>query len=52
METKIKNALISLSDKGNLTELLEVLTKFNIKIISSGGTFTAIKKLGFECTEL
>ena len=52
MQTKIKNALISLSDKGNLTELLEVLTKFNIKIISSGGTFTAIKKLGFECTEL
>jgi len=29
-----------------------VLTKFNIKIISSGGTFAAIKKLGFECTEL
>ena len=52
METKIKNALISLSDKENLTELLEVLTKFNIKIISSGGTFAAIKKLGFECTEL
>ena len=52
METKIKNALISLSDKENLTDLLEVLTKFNIKIISSGGTFSAIEKLGFECTEL
>ena len=45
METKIKNALISLSDKENLTDLLEVLTKFNIKIISSGGTFQPLKNL-------
>ena len=52
MKTKIKNALISLSDKDNLTPLLKVLKKFNIKIISSGGTFSSIKKLGYECTEL
>jgi phosphoribosylaminoimidazolecarboxamide formyltransferase / IMP cyclohydrolase len=52
MKTKIKNALISLSDKQNLTLLLKTLKKFNIKIISSGGTFTSIKKLGYECTEL
>ena len=37
MKTKIKNALISVSDKENLTSLLKVLKKFNIKIISSGG---------------
>ena len=52
MKTKIKNALISLSDKENLIPLLKVLKKFNIKIISSGGTFGSIKKLGYECTEL
>ncbi len=52
MKTKIKNALISVSDKENLTLLLKVLKKFNIKIISSGGTYTSIKKLGYECTEL
>ena len=52
MKTKIKNALISVSDKDNLTSLLKVLKKFNIKIISSGGTFSSIKKLGYECTEL
>ena len=52
MQTKIKKALISLSDKENLTSLLEVLKKFNIQIISSGGTYTSIKKLGYECTEL
>ena len=52
MKTKIKNALISVSDKENLTSLLKVLKKFNIKIISSGGTYTSIKKLGYKCTEL
>ena len=52
MKTKIINALISLSDKENLTSLLKILKKFNIKIISSGGTHKAIKKLGYECTEL
>ena len=49
---KIKNALISLSDKKNLKLLLKCLKKHNIKIISSGGTFKTIKKLGFKCTEV
>ena len=52
MKTKIKNALISVSDKENLIPLLKVLKRFNIKIISSGGTFSSIKKLGYECIEL
>jgi phosphoribosylaminoimidazolecarboxamide formyltransferase/IMP cyclohydrolase len=52
MKTKVKNALVSVSDKGNLTSLLEVLKKFNIKIISSGGTYRSIKELGYKCTEL
>ena len=52
MKTKIKNALISVSDKENLTSLLKILKRFNIKIISSGGTYASIKKLGYECTEL
>jgi phosphoribosylaminoimidazolecarboxamide formyltransferase/IMP cyclohydrolase len=51
-KTKIKNALISVSDKENLIPLLKSLKKFNIKIISSGGTYSSIKKLGYECTEL
>ena len=42
---KIKRALISVSDKKNLKPLLNCLKKFNIKIISSGGTYKAIKKL-------
>ena len=52
MITKIKSALISVSDKENLIYLLKVLKKFNIQIISSGGTYAYIKKLGYNCTEL
>ena len=52
MSSKIKNALISLSDKGELERLLKILRKFNINIISSGGTFAEIKKLGYKCTEV
>lgn len=52
MNLKVKNALISVSNKENLTSLLKVLKKFNIKIISSGGTYTSIKKMGYDCTEL
>ena len=49
---KIKNALISLSDKNELDKLLKILQKFKINIISSGGTFREIKKLGYKCTEI
>ena len=44
--------MISVSDKKNLRSLLQILKKFNIKIISSGGTFKEIKKLGFKCLEV
>ena len=49
---KIKTALISVSDKGNLKPLLNSLKKNNIKIISSGGTYKEIKKLKFKCLEV
>ena len=52
MNLKVKNALISVSNKENLVSLLNTLNKFNINIISSGGTYASIKKLGYECTEL
>ena len=47
-----KTALVSVSDKENIISLLKILEKFKIKIISSGGTFKIIKKLGYNCTEL
>ena len=43
---KIKRALISVSDKNSLKKLIQTLNKFKIKLISSGGTYREIKKLG------
>jgi len=52
MKLSVKTALISVSNKENLVSLLKTLKKYNIKIISSGGTYASIKKLGYDCTEL
>ena len=49
---KIKKALISVSDKKNLKNLLKVLTKYKIEFISSGGTYKEIRKLKFKCLEV
>ena len=49
---KIKKALISVSDKKNLKNLLKVLTKHKVELISSGGTYKEIKKLKFKCLEV
>ena len=49
---KIKNALISVSNKEKLLPLLKTLTKYKIKFISSGGTYKKIKKLKYKCTEV
>ena len=52
MKLKIKNALVSVSDKENIISLLKIFKKYKINIISSGGTYKSIRKLGYECTEL
>ena len=49
---KISNALISVSDKSKLDELLRILDRYKINIISSGGTYREIKKLGYKCQEV
>ncbi len=49
---KIKQALISVSDKNNLKLVLKILNKYKIKIISSGGTYQEIRKLGYDCVEV
>ncbi len=52
MNRKIKNALISLSNKTEISKVLKILKKYNVKIISSGGTFKKIKSLGYKCKEV
>jgi phosphoribosylaminoimidazolecarboxamide formyltransferase/IMP cyclohydrolase len=50
--SKIKTALISVSDKKDLKPILDILKKNKVKIISSGGTYKEIKKLKFKCSEV
>ena len=49
---KIKRAIISVSDKSNLKIILPILKKFNIQIISSGGTYKKIQIMKYNCTEV
>ena len=46
MKVKIKTALVSVSDKTGLEELVNCLAKHNIQIISTGGTSKSIQGLG------
>jgi len=49
---KIERAIISVSDKSNLNLILPTLKKFNIEIISSGGSYKKIKDLNYNCIEI
>jgi phosphoribosylaminoimidazolecarboxamide formyltransferase/IMP cyclohydrolase len=40
------------SDKTELISIIKILKKYKINIISSGGTFKSIKKLGYQCKEV
>ena len=50
--TKIERAIISVSDKSNLKLILPALKKFNIEIISSGGTFKKIRSMKYNCIDI
>ncbi len=44
----IKRALISVYDKSELEGLVEVLRKYDVEIISSGGTARKVREIGYE----
>ncbi|WP_129045071.1 bifunctional phosphoribosylaminoimidazolecarboxamide formyltransferase/IMP cyclohydrolase [Companilactobacillus metriopterae] len=48
----MKRALISVSDKTNITEFAKKLIKNNYSIISTGGTFKVLKDNNIEVTEV
>ncbi len=49
---KIDRAIISVSDKSKLAIILPVLKRFNIEIISSGGTYKKIRNMKYNCIEV
>ena len=52
MSNKIKKAIISISDKSEIKLVLNILKKYKVNILSSGGTSKEINKLGFKCTDI
>lgn len=49
---KIRRALISISDKAGLGDLVEALSKFGVEILSTGGTAKAIRSLGITVKDV
>ncbi|MBM3252812.1 MAG: bifunctional phosphoribosylaminoimidazolecarboxamide formyltransferase/IMP cyclohydrolase [Candidatus Omnitrophica bacterium] len=49
---KIKRALVSVSDKTGLEELVKVLNEFKVEILSTGGTFKMIESLGIPVKQV
>ncbi len=50
--SKIKRALLSVSDKSGIVELAGVLEENNIEIISTGGTAQTIREAGVKVTSI
>jgi len=51
-ERKIQSALLSVYYKDGLEELVDELVKLNIKLISTGGTYDFINRLGYDCVKV
>ena len=49
MKNNKRYALVSVYDKRNLLDICKIFHKFNIEIISTGGTAKKIKEIGFDC---
>ena len=49
---KIKKALISVSDKTGIAELVQVLKEFEVEIISTGGTKKVLEEAGIKVTDI
>ena len=52
MDVKIKTALISVSDKSGLEEIVRSLQEHGVKIVSTGGTAKAIADMGVDVMDV
>ena len=50
--SKIKRVLIYVSDKTGIIELAKELSKYNIEILSTGGTSKTLKDAGINVTDI
>jgi phosphoribosylaminoimidazolecarboxamide formyltransferase/IMP cyclohydrolase len=49
---KIKRALISVSDNTGIVDFAQELSKFNVEIISTGGTAKTLREAGLQVTDV
>jgi len=49
---KIKKAIISVTDKSGIVEFAEALLKFDVQILSTGGTARALREGGISVTDI
>ncbi|HEY6953513.1 MAG TPA: bifunctional phosphoribosylaminoimidazolecarboxamide formyltransferase/IMP cyclohydrolase [Bacteroidota bacterium] len=49
---KVRRALVSVSDKRGILQFAATLNDFNVRIISTGGTLSALRDGGFEVTSV
>ncbi len=49
---KIKRALLSVSDKTDLLKVATILQKFNVEMISTGGTYKTLTENKFKVTPI
>jgi phosphoribosylaminoimidazolecarboxamide formyltransferase / IMP cyclohydrolase len=52
MHHPIRRAVISVSDKTGLAELAKALKRFNVDLVSTGGTAKALRDLGLAVTDI
>lgn len=48
----VRRALLSVSDKTGLIEIVTVLASFNVELLSTGGTAKAIRDAGFDVIDV
>ncbi len=49
---KIQTALISVSDKSRLIDQAKALSEYGVRLLSTGGTYRALKDAGLDVTEV
>lgn len=52
MATRIRRALVSVSDKRNLATLAKILVEHKVEVLSTGGTYKALTELGVAAVKV
>ncbi|AXA34513.1 bifunctional phosphoribosylaminoimidazolecarboxamide formyltransferase/IMP cyclohydrolase [Francisella adeliensis] len=52
MSKRVKRVLMSVSDKTGIVEFAKELSKYNVQILSTGGTSKALREEGLEVTDV